>query len=122
VISNESHCADLYPRKVTDSEDLRKAKTAVIDQMAEWLSEPNCSLSCGSHGKCVVDICVCNRGWDGAACELEVRTKLSFDVALICAVTVPVLVTVANIYIVWFFIYRKKHSLMSQAMLESGNQ
>jgi serine protease 16 len=117
VVANESHCADLYPISPDDSAAMADAKQAVISQMQEWLDDWDCNASCGAHGRCVVDGCQCNDGWGGQKCDVETKSKMAFDVAVICGISIPVLLTVILIFGTWLCVYRPRRAINERALL-----
>jgi hypothetical protein len=117
IVDNESHCADLYPIGPDDSAAMLAAKHDAINQMQAWLNEWNCSGLCGSHGKCVVSGCQCENGWGGDRCDLQTKSKLAFDTAVICGVSIPVILGVLIIFGTWLFVYRPRRARAQEALL-----
>lgn len=110
TIANESHCSDLYSISDNDSDALRQAKEDVIQQMAEWLQVTNCTGLC-AHGKCTPGGCVCDNGYAGSTCELEVKKKSQYNAVVISIVCALVLIVVIAIFASWFISrLRKKHN------------
>ncbi|OHT16472.1 Clan SC, family S28, unassigned serine peptidase [Tritrichomonas foetus] len=107
VIPNESHCADLGAITDKDAEPLSLAKSLVINQMYSWLTEENCNGAC-VNGRCAVNGCVCNDGWGGEFCDVQIKSKEAFDYAIILGVSIPVVATVIIIFSVWIFYYKIK--------------
>lgn len=115
TIEGASHCADLGSMSDKDSAALKEGKLMVIDQMVAWMQDWNCNGSCGEHGKCVINQCVCDENYMGAKCEIEATSKASFDYAIIIGVSIPVIAVVVIIFALWIFGYRRKEQ--SQPLL-----
>jgi serine protease 16 len=107
LIPGESHCSDLGTVSPSDSPDLAKAKADVIAQMVTWLGAWNCSGKCGEHGRCLVDACVCQDGFQGKECEEETRPKADYNAALICAVSLPIVGVIVATIVAWLVCYRR---------------
>lgn len=118
VIANESHCADLYDIRPTDSEVLRKAKESVIDQMYFWLTESNCNGTC-VHGRCTINGCICDDKYGGEKCDTEIKSKKSFDIVVICAVSIPVFIFVVVIFTVWL-VTKNRQNVVSRPLLTNN--
>lgn len=110
-IEGASHCADLHPISENDSEQLSEAKQIVIDQLYSWLTEEDCSGKC-VNGKCAFGGCVCDAGYGGKYCETEIKSKRSFDILLICSISIPVLILVIIIFTVWIVDQSKKRKMI----------
>jgi len=107
VIPDESHCADLYPLSDADRTPLKNAKQAVINQISKWWNEPICNGTC-KNGVCLAGRCVCNKGYGGDICDIQIVDKYYLDVAIICGVSIPVVSVVIIILCSWIFVYRRR--------------
>lgn len=119
VIANESHCADLYDFRDTDSEVLHDAKQSVVDQMYFWLTESNCNGTC-VHGRCTINGCVCDDKYGGQKCDFEIKPKKDFDIVVICAVSIPVFIFVIVIFTVWLCTRNKQKGISSQPLISNN--
>jgi hypothetical protein len=86
---------------------LAKAKQTVIEQMVEWIGAWNCSGECGPHGTCLIDACVCEKGYQGVNCEEKTQSKRAYDAAVICSVALPFVVLIAAVIVAWLVCYRR---------------
>ncbi|OHT00253.1 Clan SC, family S28, unassigned serine peptidase [Tritrichomonas foetus] len=109
IIANESHCSDLYEISEKDSEVLADAKDFVILQMQDWLTREasQCNLTL-VHGRCGFDGCVCEDKWGGKCCDVQMTTKDNLDIAIICSISIPVVLFVCAIFASWLWSSHKK--------------
>ena len=124
IIENQSHCSDLNSISDNDPEPLRKAKEAVQLQMEEWLTEFNCNGTC-VNGRCSVNGCICEENWAGKLCDVEVRPKVQLDTAIICSISIPVLLAVIIIFTIWIYYFKylpKKNGNLNNQLLLNTNK
>ena len=119
VIENESHCADLYDFRDTDSQELHDAKQSVVDQMYFWLTESNCNGTC-QHGRCTINGCICDKNYGGDKCDFEIKSKKDFDIVVICAVSIPVFIFVIVIFTVWLCTKNRPKIVSSQPLISNN--
>lgn len=112
-IEGASHCADLHPYSANDSKELTKAKDIIIDQLYEWLTEESCDGKC-KFGKCAIGGCVCDKGYGGKYCDIETKTRESYNKLFVGAVSIPVLLVVIVIFAVWLVDLHSKKKDMIQ--------
>jgi hypothetical protein len=108
IIPGATHVMDMYPPATTDFPALAEAKTEVIEQMAVWLRDGNCTGQCGPNGRCVVDTCVCAEGFAGVKCEKEVTAKRKMIVVIICAAVIPVVLVLVVALLGWACCWRRR--------------
>jgi serine protease 16 len=118
MIPGESHCSDLGSISPSDRPALAAAKQDVIAQMATWLRQWNCTGQCGSHGRCLVDTCVCESGYSGLLCEASVQptpsvapavgyTETEYKTALGCAIGLPIVTLIVGVVVTWLVCVRR---------------
>ena len=117
IIDGESHCSDLYNVSPDDSPALANAKQMIVNQSIAWFTDINCTGKCGAHGRCSINGCICESGYGGTFCDIEVKSKFAFDVAVICGVSIPTVIVVIIIFSLWLCVYRPRqrasHAMMT---------
>ena len=101
IIEGGHHCNDLSPiNETSDSQSLKNIRNNAINKMEFWLGSYEKDL-CGTHGKRILNSCVCDGSHKGEFCEDEVHTQTSFRVITIASVVIPTILLLIIGGIVW---------------------